>query len=643
MALRRVVLGDLPLAERERFFEFLVANKVEFIADQTGEQFVATIKVVPPAPTTARITGRARQATKQTVRRSQSANAAGQRKKASAGGAGNMPVQDAAATLKAAQSVLRRRYTRFCNLLPALMQPPKALQKAALVRFTEEVYESRYEKDSAFIKSEASGEGGIKVPQTFPDFVYDFAAKRYGLKALVSNNCWGMVSSVELLRGQHLGIDVFGKFIEETYDATDLLFFLFTRSAIERVMTRSEANKKGDAADERRSSVEDLEGSDTEEVVKPKDKKKSATNKFLAGQDYKMELKQVVQVVKMAIDSKRQDLRDQVIKKLDAAMAARTEGVHNKKAPTLEPDRLLAIATEAYHNSRDFKADVPEGKLALDKDAVALGEKVEGVSGLPREKDLAPEVKKEVRQVTQRLITSLSASGETDVNPQQVYDWALQVTLRRHKLGDFLEDSIGKPTSMTTQEMSMACLELLEMPGDKPADSLMASHEVLSLSPEAFEKNLEANVRQLLLNATSELVINAVASLPEKVWQDESAAAPIRSALIGEFAPVADILMEAIVSKDYQRWLDTLRIQGKGSSKHRQQFENLYEEFQTVLTTEITAPVVQQLCRAVVGADELISMVGGKADALSKPGKVKRLGDSSSDEDDDEDFGGDAF
>lgn len=629
MASRRVVLGDLPLAEKERFYEFLVANKVEFVADQSGETFVATIRVVPPEPSTARITGRTRQASKSSMRRPSSQGARSKGRVQGAGGVGPAPSQDAAATLKAAQSVLRRRYTRFCNLLPSLAQPPKAVRKTALVRFAEEVYDARYEKDAAFIKSEAAGETlGTRLPQTFPDFVYEFAAKRYGLKALVSNSCWGMVSSVELLRGPNPGIELFGKFLEESYDATDLLFFLFTRSAIDRVLLQ----------DSKKEDDPEKAGDDA-----PKAKVKGYSSKnpksTLLPQDIKLDAKQCVRVIKMAIDSKRQELRDQVLKRIDAAMVARTEH-SSKKAPTLEPERLLAVATEEYHNSRGEIADAVEGDTSREG-ALAIGGDGSSPGILPTERELPPEVRKEVRQVTQRLIASLSAQGETDVNTQQVYEWALQVTLRRHKLGDFLEqDHTGGATSLDLAEMQEAAMNLVEQPGEGGVPPpFVVSNEVMNFSPEEFERNLEANVRQLLLNATSEMVSEAASPLPGKAFKDEQAALALRSALVSEIAPTADILMESIISKDFRRWLDTLRIDGHGTQKHRQQFEKLHDEFQQGLNSEITATVVQKICRAVVAADELHDMVRSRAIELAKHGRSKKLGESSSDE---ENFGGTA-
>jgi len=238
-----------------------------------------------------------------------------------------------------------------------------------------------------------------------------------------------------------------------------------------------------------------------------------------------------------------------------------------------------------------------------------------------KEKDLAPEIRKEVRQVTQRLVSALSASGEKDVNSQEVYEWALQVTLRRHKIGDFLEAPPETTTSMDIDQMQQAAMNLMEQPEKAgPLSYFSTSEEVLGLSPEEFENDLESNVRQLLLNAISELVGDAINSLPGKIWKDERASATMRSLLISEFAPTADVLMESIVAKDYKRWLETLKLDS-GSVKHKQQFEKLHDNFQEVLSADITAAVVQQICRAVVAADELYAMVQGRAIEHAKAGK----------------------
>jgi len=332
--------------------------------------------------------------------------------------------------------------------------------------------------------------------------------------------------------------------------------------------------------------------------------------------------------VKMAVDAKNESLRKKVIEDLDYAMAQQQGQVPGSK-PSLEPDRLLAIATEAYHLSRDLKGDTPE---------VAPGspQKEAGIAdGAAPSESLPPEIRKEVRQVTSRLVASLSANGQKDVNPQDAYQWALQVTLRRHKVGDFLDKPADNVTSLDLNEMNEAAQSLAEQPESQALTGILETEDVLGLSPEEFEADLEGNVRLLLLNAIAELAGDAIAALPIPV--DEGTADKLKQMLVGEFASTADIIMESIVSKDYKRWMETLCIQGNGSVQQKQQFEKLHMEFQQVLNSEITASVVQQICRAVVGADELYVMVRAKAEQMAKLGGFK-----ARDDDDDGDEGQDS-
>lgn len=612
---RRVILGDLPLSERERFYEFLVANKIEFIADQTGQQFVATIRVVPPEPSTARLTGRSRTSAKAAVR-ADSAPASKQsaRMKQAAATINHAPIQDAATTLKAAQSVLRRRYTRFCNLVPTLQAAPKVIRRTALVRFADEIYDARYERDALTMQSEAEGQSRNKQVQTFPDFVYDFVSKRYGLKALLSNYCWGMISSVELMRTQSDSIEIFGKFLEESYDSVDLLFYLFLRSVINRVLEYS----KGKTEEERGDS-------DSEEETEGKEHVKKKDSKYVP-KEVKMEPPQIRKAINIALANNVR-LRDKINGQLFSFMDERMVEPGSKAVLGLDPNFVLKIAVDAYHQSREVSED--EKRTEIKRQS----QKAEGDA--QEEGSLAPELRKEVRQVSQRLVSNLSAAGVADVNPQMAYEWALAVTLRRHKVGDYLERAADNISAMTLDEIKKEALQLVAEPtASAPVDSFVTADEVLGLSAREFEENLESNVRQLLLNAVSELVAEAISSLHGSVGKDEKACAVMRSILIKEYASTADILMETIVSKDYKKWLDTLQVESGGSAKQRQQFEKLHDEFTQVLNSDITAEVVQKVCRDVVRADELYyAMVRNRAADLARLAEANKLSGLAADED----------
>merc|ERR1740130_1680907 len=96
-------------------------------------------------------------------------------------------------------------------------------------------------------------------------------------------------------------------------------FFLFMRSALVRVLEQAakQATKNGHAPEAGSESKDKKEEADSLDIG---EKKKSVQSKYVP-QDIRMEPKQMVQVVKMAIDAKKEDLRNQVIQELDYAMA----------------------------------------------------------------------------------------------------------------------------------------------------------------------------------------------------------------------------------------------------------------------------------------------------------------------------------
>merc|ERR1711972_418738 len=90
---------------------------------------------------------------------------------------------------------------------------------------------------------------------------------------------------------------------------------------------------------------------------------------------------------------------------------------------------------------------------------------------------LDPAIKKESRQVSQRLMANLSAAGDTEVDPQSVYEWALQVTLRRHKEGEFL------PAPVDTLNTSMDLTELQDAINASQLDTSALSDAANAMIP----------------------------------------------------------------------------------------------------------------------------------------------------------------
>jgi len=113
---------------------------------------------------------------------------------------------------------------------------PKERPLPWVMRLIEEVYDSRYAKDTADLKG-GDEDGGAPPPpaaQPFPAFLLEFFSKRYGLRSLIEQNCWDLLYNVHRLRKESLDVEIFGRFVEEYYDPDDLLFFTYVRSMVQK-------------------------------------------------------------------------------------------------------------------------------------------------------------------------------------------------------------------------------------------------------------------------------------------------------------------------------------------------------------------------------------------------------------------------
>ena len=116
----------------------------------------------------------------------------------------------------------------------------------ALILLVEQVYTEKFVADANYFKAtlKESQKERIELDRpTFPLFVHDYLrAKIKSAKQLTQVRCpdamlqaaVDLVSSIEFHRKQCLEADIFSKFMEETFDNKDLIFFLYIRSLIEK-------------------------------------------------------------------------------------------------------------------------------------------------------------------------------------------------------------------------------------------------------------------------------------------------------------------------------------------------------------------------------------------------------------------------
>jgi hypothetical protein len=133
-------------------------------------------------------------------------------------------------------------YPKFSSLISTNSTniKPQKRPLSWLLRIIEEIYDARYVHDTSELtdSSEANKAAGapkdVKLSKIISVFVMDFFVKKYGLKSLVDQTCWDLLYNLHALRKDHLEAEVFGRFLEETYDPDDMLFFLYVRSVVQR-------------------------------------------------------------------------------------------------------------------------------------------------------------------------------------------------------------------------------------------------------------------------------------------------------------------------------------------------------------------------------------------------------------------------
>eukprot|EP00949_MAST-11_sp_MAST-11-sp1_P003996 g3996.t1 len=254
---RVVVLSQLDPAEKERYFQFLLENDVDF--EKVDEDcFVADVRLTMRGEDkrsagdseVARSSKRRQKQRSKRLAKGSSVQIYGRR--------ASRPPQEMARVISAiatSKSLFDYScYPKFSSLVTLRDQlRPRRRHFAWLMKTIEEIYRERYEHDTMDLRQDSSWRGsevrGIRnevkreqsendaldrLSNIFPVFVVDFLSKRFGLRSLVDQNAWDVLYNVHALRKDHLEVEVFARFLEEYYDADDLLFFLYVRSVVQK-------------------------------------------------------------------------------------------------------------------------------------------------------------------------------------------------------------------------------------------------------------------------------------------------------------------------------------------------------------------------------------------------------------------------
>ena len=243
---RMVVMSKLADSEKEKYFEFLLENNIDFEKVNDGHYYVANVRIVVPEegdtgpedPSLQRSRSKQRQRTR-ALATGNSVKIFGRR--------ASRPPQEMARVVSAIATARQlfdySCYPKFSSLVTLRdTLRPRRRHYAWLMKMIEEIYDDRYDHDTADLRNAENG-GDSKIPEEqtdrlsniFPVFVVDFLSKRFGLRSLVDQHAWDLLYNVHALRATHLEVELFARFLEEYYDPDDLLFFLYVRSVVQKV------------------------------------------------------------------------------------------------------------------------------------------------------------------------------------------------------------------------------------------------------------------------------------------------------------------------------------------------------------------------------------------------------------------------
>ncbi|CAK9018093.1 Beta-ketoacyl-[acyl-carrier-protein] synthase I [Durusdinium trenchii] len=485
---------------------------------------------------------------------------------------------------------------------------------------------------------------------TFPQSVLTVVGKRYGLRQMVGQVCWSLTKSVDEVRSAHQGVETFARFLEESYDAVDLLFYLEMRWAA-RQMTMP----RGVWTSWRK----------TPQVFTGPHQRALASKTTCPNNKPPLTLKQALAAVREGIDPEAPEaLKAKIFSRLKA---------ENGGDSTFDWDHFLSICTQEFRKARSiavpkqvqgfaqqirerWQLSVPdafekfertgsgllrgdafkevceeldvwclldvEKKGYVEKEAWnVLDVHDEADQGNDEElvyppvyppgwdDQLSPEeseaIQQEAREVARRLLSSLEEHEE--VKPSEVLGWALRSVLQRkgHDLQRGARDEQrGFAPQRSGQEVSQS--------GD-PRSAWTTGAPTASDGGDA-ERSLEDTVREHLAAATNQLVDEGLQEAGG-TWTKEMA--PVKEALLEEFMMVTDALMEALVIGDLDAWLQQLHIEEADAEQHKH-FQELAAEFQELLTADEASEeqLVSRVCAATTSFQELKVLCRVRADEL---------------------------
>jgi hypothetical protein len=231
-----IVLSELSTREKERYYKLLLLNNAKFRRDSQGH-FVCNLRLLAPG-----------------LRKASAVAAEGLDKKKRDTSNYALIFQDRLMHLKthgfisvrlqglppsAVEAFDYQAYPRFTTLIAADQEAvrPKLRPLAWAMKYIEDIYDHRFAHERHDVERDPEETSSFDLILTiFPVFVVRRLGTNVGLKALVDQTCWDLLFSIHVYRRDYLEVETFARFLQEYYDHDDLLFYLYVRSVVAKVL-----------------------------------------------------------------------------------------------------------------------------------------------------------------------------------------------------------------------------------------------------------------------------------------------------------------------------------------------------------------------------------------------------------------------
>eukprot|EP00927_Polykrikos_kofoidii_P048877 TRINITY_DN43052_c0_g1_i1.p1 TRINITY_DN43052_c0_g1~~TRINITY_DN43052_c0_g1_i1.p1 ORF type:complete len:621 (-),score=103.35 TRINITY_DN43052_c0_g1_i1:73-1935(-) len=490
------------------------------------------------------------------------------------------------------QRNLAIQFPTLCSLLPLADHKPKVMKRLHLVRFIEEVYRALYAAEAKVLLRETTNERGTRADtsrasrvgasSSFPAFVFESAKKQYGMRQLVASNCWSIVSGVNQFRAVDTCIGTFANFLDESFHQMDVLFYVYVRHYVERFIAST------------MPAVPWATNTSGKKVP-------SCCGVCVGALQFR-------EILCAALPAKK-DLLDSIFHRLNIASTdsivtpKAAEDAEEALSTDINLDHALAAAVDEYRDLR-----LTSEKIAADTRSRSTGHnsaQVEKSAAPPQE---VPEcLREEAVGIAENLITSMESMGQS-VRQEEVENWALQISRRRLEFASSLERGHSDDDyTLRLDDRYEVCKAIPSGTESQPSAglalaSLDSKPSVPLPSEDEFEANLQGSVHTVLIMTTEEFAA-------DMLWQEAAASSrhfsdtemeSIHMTFVDEAVVIVDLLMEALVTEDFDSWLNELDEEFRMDRSEQTRFGELLDHLRQVLDSDITAEPVWELCTAIL-------------------------------------------